>query len=66
MPLDITNMTAKELEAHVTKELALRAEIDEILADLSAANYRTKTEKMAKNAALQAKRKELSIHLGYE
>jgi hypothetical protein len=66
MALDITNMTPEELEAHVTKELALRAEIEEILADLSAANYRTKTEKMAKNANLAAKRKELSIHLGYE
>jgi hypothetical protein len=66
MALDISNMTPEELEAHVTTELALRAEIQEILDDLSAANYRTKTEKTAKNAALQAKRRELSIHLGYE
>lgn len=66
MALDITNMTPEELEAHVETELALRAEIAEILADLSAANYRTKTEKMAKNANLAAKRRELNIHLGYE
>jgi hypothetical protein len=66
MALDITNMTPEELEAHVTKELALRAEIDEILADLSAANYRTKTEKAAKNAALAAKRQELKAHLNPE
>jgi hypothetical protein len=66
MALDITNMTPEELEAHVTTEVALRAEIEEILADLSAANYRTKTEKMAKNANLAAKRRELAIHLGYE
>jgi UDP:flavonoid glycosyltransferase YjiC (YdhE family) len=66
MALDITNMTPEELEAHVETELALRAEIEEILADLSAANYRTKTEKMAKNANLAAKRRELNIHLGYE
>jgi hypothetical protein len=66
MALDITNMTPEELEAHVTKELALRAEIDEILADLLAKNYRTKTEKMAKNANLAAKRRELDIHLDGE
>lgn len=66
MALDITNMTPEELEAHVEVELALRADISAILEDLSAANYRTKTEKMAKNANLAAKRRELAIHLGYE
>ena len=66
MALDITNMTPEELEAHITKELALKAEITEMLADLAAKNYRTKTEKAAKSAALQAKRLELSAHLGNE
>jgi hypothetical protein len=66
MPLDITNMTPEELEAHITKELALKAEIEEMLADLVAGNYRTKTEKVAKNAALTAKRRELNAHLNGE
>jgi hypothetical protein len=66
MALDITNMTPEELEAHVQTELALRAEIEEMLADLAAKTYRTKTEKAAKTAALQAKRLELSAHLGNE
>jgi hypothetical protein len=34
-----------------------------MLADLVAGNYRTKTEKVAKNAALTAKRRELNAHL---
>jgi predicted transcriptional regulator len=63
MASDVNGMTPEELEAHVTTELALRAEIDEMLADLAAGNYRTKTEKLAKNAALQAKRQELESHL---
>ena len=66
MPIDPASLTPEELEAHVTTELALKAEIEEMLADLSAGNYRTKTEKLAKNAALQDKRRELNIHLGYE
>jgi len=57
-------MTTKELEAHITTELALRSEIEEMIADLRAANYRTKTEKAAKNSALQSKRQDLNKHLG--
>jgi hypothetical protein len=37
-----------------------------MLADLVAGNYRTKTEKVAKNAALTAKRRELNAHLNGE
>lgn len=59
-------MTPEELEAHIATELALRGEIDELLAKLANGEYRTKTEKIYLNEQYRAKFKELNIHLGYE
>lgn len=56
-------MSIEEARLHADKELALRAEIKEILAMLENQDYRTKTEKSAISAALQAKREELNAHL---
>jgi len=64
MAIDPTSMTPEELELHIVTELALQNEIEEMITDLRAANYRTKTEKAAKAAALQEKRQELNTHLG--
>jgi ribosome assembly protein YihI (activator of Der GTPase) len=59
-------MTPEELEAHVARELELRAEIDSFLDKLNNGEYRTKTEKIYLNEQYRAKFKELNIHLGYE
>jgi hypothetical protein len=56
-------MTIAEARAHADKELALRAEIKEIMEMISNQEYRTKTEKVAFSAALQEKRAELNAHL---
>ena len=66
MTVDISNMTPEELEAHVARELELRAEIDSFLDKLNNGEYRTKTEKIYLNEQYRAKFKELNIHLGYE
>ena len=66
MTVDISNMTPEELEAHVARELELRAEIDSFLDKLNNGEYRTKTEKVYLNEQYRAKFKELNIHLGYE
>jgi hypothetical protein len=52
-----------ELEAHIAKELELKTGIEELLAELSARNYRTKTEKRFLSDQLQALRHELNEHL---
>ena len=57
-------MTREELEAHVQKELALKAEIETLIATLRASEYRTKTEKQFISDELAAKRLELREHLG--
>jgi hypothetical protein len=57
-------MTPQELEAHVVKELALKAEIEELIRQLRDNEYRTKTEKLYISDQLQAKRLELRAHLG--
>ena len=48
---------------HADKELALKAEIAELVAQMSEGDYRTKTEKAAISYKLQAKRQELVDHL---
>lgn len=65
MTLDISNMTAKQLEAHIKKEKKLRAEIDELISKLENGEYETKTEKVWLNEQYRAKFRELDIHLGY-
>jgi phage-related minor tail protein len=57
-------MTPAELEAHVQTELALKAEIEELIRVLRDSEYRTKTEKAYYSDALAAKRLELREHLG--
>jgi hypothetical protein len=59
-------MTPEELEAHVARELELRAEIDDLLTKLKNGEYRSKTEKIYINEQYRAKFRELNIHLGYE
>jgi len=66
MAIDIKNMTPKQLEAHVAKEQKLNEEIEALQRRLEDADYRTKTEKLYLGEQLQAKFRELSIHLGYE
>lgn len=66
MTVDISNMTPEELEAHVARELEIRAEIDELLTKLKNGEYRSKTEKIYMNERYRAKFRELNIHLGYE
>lgn len=66
MTVDISNMTPEELEAHVARELELRAEIDDLLTKLKNGEYRSKTEKIYINEQYRAKFRELNIHLGYE
>lgn len=58
-------MTKEELEAHVATELALKAEIEELVRVLRDSEYRTKTEKQYYSDQLAAKRAELRDHLGY-
>jgi len=55
--------TAKQIEAHIKKELALNSEIDELSAKIKNGEYRTKTEKRFISDQLQEKRRELSEHL---
>ncbi len=57
-------MTPEELEAHVTKELELKAEIEALVERLRNSEYRTKTEKAYYADQLAAKRLELRDHLG--
>ena len=58
-------MTPEELEAHIERELELRAEIKDILDRLNSSDYRTKTEKIFLNEKYRALFRELNIHLGY-
>jgi hypothetical protein len=48
---------------HADKEIALKAEIAEFIRQLSESEYRTKREKEAISADLQAKRLELREHI---
>lgn len=48
---------------HADKELALKAEIADLVTQLSEGEYRTKTEKAALSYKLQTKRQELSDHI---
>lgn len=52
-----------ELEAHIARELELKEDIDELLARLSAGDYRTKSEKRFLSDQLQQVRRELNDHL---
>jgi hypothetical protein len=58
MPLSI-----EEARAHADRELELRQEIKDFIAMLENKDYRTKIEKEAISAALQAKRAELNDHI---
>lgn len=58
-------MTPEELEAHVQRELELRAEIDALISKLENGEYQTKTEKIWLNEQYRAKFRELDIHMGY-
>ena len=58
-------MTPDELEAHVQRELELRAEIDALISKLENGEYQTKTEKVWLNEQYRAKFRELDIHMGY-
>jgi hypothetical protein len=66
LSIDVNSMTPKQLEAHVKKELELRAEIEEIQKRLEERDYRTGTEKLYLDKLYQDKFRELNIHLGYE
>jgi hypothetical protein len=57
-------MTPEQLEAHVEKELELKAEIEALVERLRNSEYRTKTEKAYYADQLAAKRLELRDHLG--
>jgi citrate synthase len=48
---------------HADKEIALKAEIEELIRQLRDSEYRTKREKEAISADLQAKRVELREHI---
>jgi hypothetical protein len=48
---------------HADKEIALKADIAEFIRQLSESEYRTKREKEAISADLQAKRLELREHI---
>ena len=48
---------------HADKELALKAEIEELIRQLRDSDYRTKREKEAISFDLQAKRAELREHI---
>ena len=58
-------MTPEELEAHVQRELELRAEISALISRLENGEYQTKTEKIWLNEQYRAKFRELDIHMGY-
>lgn len=55
--------TPSELEAHITRELELKEDIDELIARMEARDYRTKTEKRFLSDQLLKLRRELSEHL---
>jgi hypothetical protein len=57
-------MTPEQLEAHVEKELELKAEIEALVERLRNSEYRTKTEKAYYADQLASKRSELRDHLG--
>ena len=59
-------MTPEQLEAHVQKELELKAEIEALVERLRNSEYRTKTEKSYYADLLAAKRLELRDHLGLD
>ncbi len=59
-------MTPEQLEAHVEKELELKAEIEALVERLRNSEYRTKTEKAYYADQLAAKRLELRDHLGLD
>jgi hypothetical protein len=48
---------------HADKEIALKAEIEELIRQLRDSEYRTKREKEAISVDLQAKRVELREHI---
>lgn len=56
-------LSIEEARIHADTELALRAEIKDFTDMLSNQDYRTKVEKEAISAALQAKRAELNDHI---
>jgi hypothetical protein len=56
-------LSIEEARAHADKELELRQEIKDFIAMLENKEYRTKIEKEAISAALQAKRAELNDHI---
>jgi hypothetical protein len=56
-------LSIEEARAHADRELELRAEIQSYVEMLSNQEYRTKVEKEAISAVLQAKRVELNDHL---
>ena len=56
-------LSIEEARAHADKELELRQEIKDFIAMLENKDYRTKIEKEAISAALQAKRAELNDHI---
>lgn len=59
-------MTPEELEAHVQKELEIKAEIEALVERLRNSEYRTKTEKSYYADLLATKRLELRDHLGLD
>ena len=56
-------LSIEEARIHADKELQLRQEIKDFIAMLENQEYRTKVEKEAISAALQAKRQELNDHI---
>jgi hypothetical protein len=56
-------LSIEEARAHADRELELRQEIKDFIAMLENKDYRTKIEKEAISAALQAKRAELNDHI---
>ena len=56
-------LSIEEARIHADKELQLRQEIKDFIAMLENQDYRTKVEKEAISAALQAKRQELNDHI---
>ena len=59
-------MTPEELEAHVQRELEIKAEIEALVERLRNSEYRTKTEKAYYADLLASKRLELRDHLGLD
>lgn len=64
MTIDISNMTPEELEAHIERELELRAEIKSLISRLNNGDYKTKTEKIYLNEKYRGLFRELNTHLG--